>query len=191
QRRAAGRRQRGLGFTVDDFKLETDLAGDAGAKFGAVGSRTACLGRDQPRPCDAAIAHLVATDRERPHCTIDRRIADAARGLEPLAETDDARERIDDAEAVAGGASNQKPAIIGAEIEGGIGRQALRAAIVTAIAVGRAPAPAGALLRRPLIGSVEAAGCPALVLHQIPSCRAEAFPGSTTAALSEPRSEEV
>src|SRR5262249_2548008 len=187
QRRAAGRRQRGLGFAVDDLELEANLAGDTGTKFTPIGGRPTGLGRDQPRPGDAAIAHLVATDRERPHCTMYRRIADAPRDREPLAESDDARERIDDAEAVAGGASHPEPAVVGAEIEGGIGGPGVRA-IVTRIAV---PAGARPLLRRPLMGTVEAAGSPALVLHQIPSCRAEAFPGSTAAALSEPRSEQV
>ena len=190
QRRAAGRRQGSLGFTVDDLEFETDLASDTGTEFSPVVRRATRFGRDQPRPCDTAIAHLVATDRERSHCTVDRRIADAPRGREPLAETDDARERVDDAEAVAGGTSHQEPAVVGAEIEGGIGRQGVRA-VVTRIAVRRAPTRAGPLLRHPLTGRVEAAGCPALVLHQIPSCRAEAFPGSTAAALSEPRSEQV
>ena len=78
QRRAAGGRQRRLGFPVDDFELEADLLGNASAEFSAVCRGAASLGRDQPRPRDAAIAHLVAADGERLDRAPDRRVADAA-----------------------------------------------------------------------------------------------------------------
>ncbi len=178
QRRAAGGRQGRFGFTIDDFELETDLRGDAGAEFSTVGRRTTCLGRNQPRPGNAAISHLVAADGERSDGTVDRRIADAAGGRDAFAQPDDAGERIDDTEAVVGRARDQEPAVVGAEVERGIGRSratvaALRA-VVARMAVGRAPTPPGPLRRHPITDRVEAAGCPALVLHQIPSCSAEA-----------------
>src|SRR5262245_4625214 len=195
QRGAAGRRQCGLGFTVDDVELEAHLAGDAGAEFVPVDGRTTCFRRDQARPADTAVAHLVAADRERRHRTVDGRVADAAGCRDPLAEPDDARERIDDAEAVAGRTSDQQPAVVGAEIERGIGRAGAMpcdlGAVLTRIAIGRAATQAGRRLRRPLMDRVEAAGCPALVLHQVPSRRAEALPSSTAAALSEPLSCQV
>ena len=52
----------GLGLAVDDFELEPDLLGDAGAELGAVRRRAAGLGRDQPRARHAAVAHLVAAN---------------------------------------------------------------------------------------------------------------------------------
>src|SRR5262249_47530201 len=109
----------------------------------------------------------------------DRRIADAAGGRDAFAQPDDAGERIDHTEAVARRPRDEEPAIVGAEIECGIGRSgatvaALRA-VVARMAVGRAPTPPGPLRRHPLTDRVEAAGCRALVLHQIPSCRAEAL----------------
>src|SRR5262249_46951866 len=86
----------------------------AGAEFGAVRRGATRLGRDQPRPCHAAIAHLVAANGECSDRTVDRRIADAAGRRQTLAEADDARERIDDAEAVADPARDEQPAIVGA-----------------------------------------------------------------------------
>src|SRR5262249_59018936 len=133
QRRAAGGCQHGFGFTVDDFELEANLVGDAGAEFGAVRRGTTRLGRDQPRTRHAAIAHLVAADRECCDRTVDRRIAAAAGRRHALAEADDARERIDDAEAVADRARAPEPAIVGAEIERGIGRTGLMDAALRAV----------------------------------------------------------
>src|SRR5262249_52623993 len=182
-------------FTVDDFELEANLIGDAGAEFGAVRRGTTRLGRDQPCPRHAAVAHLVAANPECCDRTVDRRIADAPGRRQPLAEADDARERIDDTEAVADRARDEEPAIVGAEIERGIGRTGLMDAALRAVmprkAVGGAPTPAGALRRRPIMDRVEAAGCPALVLHQDPSRRAEALPSSTAAAMSQLRSKRV
>ena len=57
-------------------------------------------------------------------------------------------------------------------------------AVVARVAIWHAATPPGALLRHPLMDRVEAAGCPALVLHQVPSRRAEALPSSTATALS-------
>ena len=113
--------------------------GDAGAELGAVGGRAAGLGGDQPRAGDAAVRHLVAADAERVDRARDRRVADAAGRRHPFAEPDDAGEGIDDAEAVAGRARHQQPAIVGAEVERRVGRprrrRPARGAVVTRIAV--------------------------------------------------------
>ena len=61
---------------------------------------------------------------ERVDRALDRRLAEAAGGGNALAEPDDAGKRVDHAEAVAGRTRDQQAAIIGAEIERGIGRAA-------------------------------------------------------------------
>src|SRR5262249_11907879 len=130
---AAGGGRHGFGFTVDDFELEANLIGDAGAEFGAVRRGATRLGRDQPRPRHAAIAHLVAANRECSDRTVDRRIADAAGRRQTLAEAEGAREPIDDAEAVAGRAGAGEPALVGAEMERGIGGPGLMDAALRAV----------------------------------------------------------
>ena len=122
-----------------------DLLGDAGAEFGAVDRGAAGLGGDQARAGDAAVAHLVAADGQRLDRARDRGVADAAGRRDALAQPDDAGERVDDAEAVAGRARDQQPAIVGAEIERGIGRTRTSGPpcppVVTRVAIGRPPTP--------------------------------------------------
>ncbi|TIT07216.1 MAG: hypothetical protein E5W86_28995, partial [Mesorhizobium sp.] len=61
---------------------------------------------------------------ERVDGAVHRRLAEPAGGGQPLAQPDDAREGIDDAElAVARRHRDQQPAIVGAEIERGEDRQ--------------------------------------------------------------------
>ena len=59
---------------------------------------------------------------------VDRRFAQAARGGDAFAEPDDAGKGVDHAEAVVGRTRDQQAAIVGAEIERGIGRPAAVAA---------------------------------------------------------------
>ena len=68
------------------------------------------------------LSHLGAADPQRVDRAQDRRLAQQAGAGDAFAEPDDARERVDHAEAVAGGARHQQPAVVGAEIERGIGR---------------------------------------------------------------------
>ena len=117
----------------------------------AVAGRAAGFGRDQPRAGDAAVAHLGAADAQRIDRAQDRRLAQPAGAGDALAQPDDARERVDHAEAVAGGARHQQPAVVGAEIERGIGRAGhVQPALPAAIArrgmpIRRPPAPPGPL----------------------------------------------
>ena len=68
-------------------------------------------------------------------------VADAAGGGDALAQPDDAGERVDDAEAVAGRPRDQQPAIVGAEIERRIGRAWPAIAGLARMAVRRSPTP--------------------------------------------------
>ena len=148
------------------------LLGDAGAEVLAVLRRAARFGRDQPGARDALVAHLVAADGERAERALDRGFAEPPGGGDALAQPDDARECIDHAEAVAGRARHQQPAIIGAEIERGIGRPAPVAAVGLPMPSRRPPAPPGPLLRRPVERGVEAWVVPGLAAHHVkPSCR--------------------
>ena len=90
-----------------------------------------------------------------------------ARAGNAFAEPDDAGERIDNAEAVARRARHQEPAVVGAEIERGIGRtgQVLPTArlVLARVPIGRPPAPP-VRVGRPVRDGAEA-GRPGLVVH--------------------------
>ncbi len=106
---------------IDDFEVEPDLLGNAIAEFRPVLRHPARLGRDQPGAGHAAAAHFFAAYFERRNGTHDRRLADATGDRHAFAQPDDARKRIDHAEGISARAGNEQPAIIGSEIEGGIG----------------------------------------------------------------------
>ena len=188
QRGAAGGRQPRLGLAIDDLQLEPDLLGDAGAEFGAVHRRAARLGRDQLRPRHAAIAHLVAANGERFDCAGDRGLADAAGRRYALPQPDDAGECVDDTKAVAGGARDQQPAIVGAEIERGIGRTRMPGlalpAVVTRVAVTVTADPTGpaAARGRSWSGSRPPVARPSSFIQFLPAAPKPS--GSTAAAMS-------
>ena len=163
QRRAAGRGEGGLGLAVDDLEVEPDLAQDAGVELVAVLGGAARLCRDQAGAAGAALVHLVATHAERRDGALDRRLADAAGGGNPLAEADDARERVDDAEPLAGRARHQQAAIVGAEVERRIGGARLAGIMrMPPIVTTTPPAAVGP---RPIAWRVEAARGADLVFH--------------------------
>ena len=78
------------------------------------------LRRDEARPNDAARAHLVAADPERVERARDRRVGQPARLGEPLAQTNDARKRVDDAKALRCRPGDEQPAIVCAQVQRGI-----------------------------------------------------------------------
>ena len=108
------------------------------------------LGRDQPRAGDAAVAHLGAADAQRIDRAHDRGLAQPAGAGDALAEPDDARERVDDAEAVAG---RRAPPAAGscwcrdrARHRSGRTRPARPPAVIVArVPIRRPPAPPGPL----------------------------------------------
>ncbi len=130
--------------------------------------RCGCARRkSRPLPAERQASVAIRRERVTPRLRIlarQTRSASTARRIaaslstagagDAFAEPDDARERIDHPEAVAGGARHQQPAVVGAEIERSIGRAGQiqpalpAAAVLTALArmpIGRPPAPPGPL----------------------------------------------
>ena len=138
------------------------------------------------------LLHLVAADRERADRALDRRLADTARGGDALAEPDDAGERVDHAEAVAGRTRDQQAAIVGAEIERGVARPAAIAAQAAVRSSRQPPTPPGPRRRCPIDNGAEARGIPGLAAHRIkPSCRPRPPPSAQGLAKCSLRSRKV
>ena len=122
QRGTAGDCQLGLRLAADDGDVEPGLGARPLQELVRVGGEPAGLGGDQ-----TGADHLVPPDLGRTHFQrIDRALdgglrQTAARG-DALTEPDDARERVDHLETAPRGARDQQPAVVGAEIERGIGR---------------------------------------------------------------------
>ncbi len=76
------------------------------------------FGGDQPHAADFAVLQLAGADAQRIDGAVHRVVGQTAAGRQPLAEADDAREGIDDAElARTRRLGDQQAAIVGAEIE--------------------------------------------------------------------------
>ena len=98
---------------------------------------------------------------------LDGRFAQTAGRGDALAEPDDAGERIHHTKAVAGRTRHQQAAIIGAEIERGIGRTTPIAGKASIGSSRRPPTPREPPLRRPANNGVEAWGVPGLAAHNL------------------------
>ena len=120
QRRAAGEGQRRLLAAGDDLDLDAGLAPDAADELGAIVGAPAGFGGDAAGMGDAAGGASCRRRSSAPRWCGPwprrraRRLAPSA-----LAQPDDAREGIDDAEPLAPRPRHQQPAIVGAEIERG------------------------------------------------------------------------
>ena len=86
-------------------------------EFPAVQGGAAGLRRHQPRPRDAARAHLVPADAQRIQRARNRGFGKAPRLRKALAEPDDAGKCVDDAESVLGRPRDQQPAIVRAQVQ--------------------------------------------------------------------------
>src|SRR5581483_4741922 len=177
QRRAAGRRQQRLGLAVDDLEREPKLLRGAGAELGTIDGGTAGLGGDEAGAGDALVVHLVAADGKRLERARDRGVAQPAGGRDTLAEADDSREGVDDAEAVAARARDQEPAVVGAKVEGRIGGAA---AVGTRGRPLKRPIPARSPFGRPR--GIEAEAGPVSHFKSIPP-RRSILCSQTAAAL--------
>ena len=181
---ATGRGEPRLGGGVDDLQFDARLPGDAAAElFAVLGGAAGCRG-NEPGADNIPRSHLVAADLERLDRAHESRLADPAGRGNAFAEADNAGERIDDPEAVGGWPRDQEPAIVGAEVERGIGRLGVlldRHAPLIAIAIAANAIWRPATPARPVRGPVgaEAAARRGLVVHPTPSCRAGTSFGST------------
>ena len=107
---------------LDDLDVEAGLARARSRNSSRVGGEPAGLGGDQARarttwcrrswPAQTCSASMRA---------LDGRLRQPAAGRDALAEADDAREGVDHLEAAPRGARDQQPAVVGAEIERGVG----------------------------------------------------------------------
>jgi hypothetical protein len=128
QRRAAKRREPRLCFAIDDFEIEPERFVHPVEELVTVCGHTTGFRRDQTRAGDAALLHLRVADGKRVERAGDCRLAELARLMQALAEPDDPRKCVDDAQAVGAVARavvmrprDQEAAIVGAEIERRVG----------------------------------------------------------------------
>ena len=117
QRRTARRRQTRFRLLRNDLKVEVSLAFDAPKKNVAILGEAAGFGRDQPRANHGAMVELALADLQRFDRAIHRRVRQEAGLTDPLAQPNDPRKGIDDAEAALARRRDQETAIVGTEIE--------------------------------------------------------------------------
>ena len=104
-------------FGGDDLEADAGLAPDPLDEMAAVDRAAAGLGRDRAGEGDAAALQFLGADRKRGDGAVHRAFRKLAGGRHSLAEADDAREGVDDGEALVGRARDQEAAIVGAEID--------------------------------------------------------------------------
>ncbi len=121
ERCAAGKRQRRLLAAADNVEPNAGLGLDSGDKLGAIVGATAGFRCDSANAADMAAPHFVGTGLERVDRTVHGRLGQVPAGMDAFAEAHYAGECIDDAEAVARRTRDEQPAVIGAEIDGGVG----------------------------------------------------------------------
>lgn len=105
----------------DDFDVEPGLTAHPGKKLMAIGRPATRFRGDIAAASDPAEGNLVGADLQGLDRALDGLFRQGAGGQQPLAEANDARESIDDANGHARAARHQQPAIVGAEIESGDG----------------------------------------------------------------------
>ena len=114
-------RQARLFLGGDDVEHDAGFAAHPFDELFAVGRAAAGLGRDRAGQVDVAPAQLVGADVERAERPLHRFLAQPARFREPFAQAHDAAEGVDHGEVLARRAGDQEPAIVGAEVQRGIG----------------------------------------------------------------------
>ena len=123
QRRATSDHQPRLLAGGNDLDRDAGPVAHPHQELGAIGSAAAGFGGDVAAGADAAMPQLVGADLEGIDGARHRRLRQPTGRRQPFAQPDDAREGLDDLEAGLRSSRHQQPAIIGAEIERGIGRR--------------------------------------------------------------------
>ena len=128
QRGAAGDRQLGLRLAAHDLDVEPGLAAcrAPGTRRPLAASRQASVAI-RPARATRCRSILAAHTLQRLDRALDGGLRQAAARGDALAEADDAREGVDHLEAAPRRARDQQPAVVGAEIERGIGGPRRRA----------------------------------------------------------------
>ena len=128
--------ERGLLVIGDDFDFDPRLAACTGDEIFAIAGATAGLGRDAASVGDMMAAHFAGADLERLDGAVHRRRRQGAGRAHALAQTDDARKRIDDAKALPPWSCDEQSAVVRAEIERGHNHSAVVDRACRPLAVG-------------------------------------------------------
>ena len=150
---------------ADDLDLDAGLAPDPGDELGAIVGAAAGFGGDAAGMGHALAAHLAGADLEGLDGAVHGGAGERAAGTQPLAQADDSRERIDDAEPLASRPRHQQPAVVGAEVERGQH---------SPVAADRTPRPVTADSRPTLPFNFQLPGC----RPQLPLERRHPFSGT-------------
>ncbi len=129
ERGRAGDGEARLDLAREDLDLEAELVAHAFEELPAVLGDAAGFGGDEARTAHLGAAELGRTDFERIERARHGRLRQPPGLADAFAETDDAREGIDDAEAAPRGAGEQQAAVVGAEVEGAVDAVGARIAI--------------------------------------------------------------
>jgi len=123
ERRAAVQRQPRLRVRRDRLQRQPGFGLDAGEERRAVGGAAAGLGGDAADVSDPGAAEPPGADLQCIDRAADGGLGKPAAGAQALAEPDDAGKRADHPEAPARGRfGDQHAAVVGAEIDGAVGR---------------------------------------------------------------------
>ena len=177
QRRAAGEGELGLLVIADDLDLDAGLAPDPADELGAIVGAAAGLGRDAAGMGHALAAHLAGADLEGLDGAVHGGAGERAAGTQPLAQADDSRERIDDAEPLASRPRHQQPAVVGAEVERGQHSPVAADRTPRPVTVGF-QADVAVQLPAPRMPAVAPAGAPAPIFGDDPNRLSPALQGS-------------
>ena len=145
---AAEHRQPGLLLRGDDVECDAGFLAHPLDEVGAVFGAAAGLGRDRAGEEDVAALELVGADLERAHRPVHRRIAQPPARRQPFAQAHHAAEGVDHDERVALGPRDQQAAVVGTEIDRGIGLAPLRRGAAAVVAMRGTASRRGAVLDR-------------------------------------------
>ena len=119
--RAARHGEPGLRLARHHLDVEVRLPAHAAQELRRIVRQPAGFRGDEPGPLDAVAPYLGCADLQRVQGALDRLLRQAAGGGNAFAQANDAREGVNDAEALRRRACHQKAAVVSAEIERCVG----------------------------------------------------------------------